>query len=93
MVISINDLGDHIHNKQGCPKCSKSGYSKMSIRFLNDLANELKVRIKYAENYGEHIINDPDLKCYYKCDSYYEKNNKKNMAEFHGDYWHGNPTI
>jgi len=29
---------DHLQQKQGCPRCVKSGYSKISIQFLNDLA-------------------------------------------------------
>ena len=42
--------GDHIHNKQGCPRCVNAGYSKISIEFLNDLAKEWKVEIRHAEN-------------------------------------------
>jgi len=30
----------HINDKCACPKCSNSGYSKISIQFLNDLSKE-----------------------------------------------------
>ena len=84
--------GDHIHNRQGCPNCSKTCYSKISIQYLNELAKELKVDIQHAENKGEYIIDDPELKCYYKADGYYQ-DNKKYAIEFHGDYFHGNPKV
>ena len=84
---------DHINLKQGCPRCVKVGYSKISIQFLNDLAKERKVEIQHAENKGEYIIKDPDFKCLYKCDGYYEHDNKKYIVEFHGNYYHGNPKI
>jgi len=84
----------HVSDKNKCPKCSQnSGYSKISIQFLNDLAKERKVEIQHAENKGEYIIKDPDFKCLYKCDGYYEQNNKKYIVEFHGNYYHGNPRI
>ena len=38
----------HIIQKQGCPKCLNTGYSKISIHFLNDLAKEWKVEIQHA---------------------------------------------
>jgi len=84
---------DHIFQKQGCPKCSNTGYSKISIQFLNDLAKEWKVEIQHAENKGEYRIEDPEFKCYYKADGYFEQNNKKYVIEFHGDYFHANPII
>ena len=89
----LQEAKSHIYNKTGCPKCSNAGYSKISIRFLNILAKELDIDIQHAENKGEYIINDSELKCYYKADGYFEKDNKKYVVEFHGDYFHGNPKI
>jgi len=83
----------HINQKQGCPKCSNTGYSKISIHFLNDLAREWKVEIQHAENKGEYRIEDHDFKCSYRCDGYFVQDNKKYIVEFHGDYFHGNPKI
>ena len=42
--------GDHINNKQNCPKCSNAGYSQISIQFLNDFSREWKVEIQHAVN-------------------------------------------
>jgi len=83
----------HIQRKHGCDKCGKSGYSKISIQFLNDLSKEWKVEIQHAENKGEYRIDDPEFKCYYKADGYFERDNKKYVVEFHGDYFHANPLI
>jgi len=84
---------DHIHNKNGCPKCINVGYSNISIQFLNDLAKEWNVDVQHAENKGEYRIEDSDFKCYYKVDGYFERDSKKYVVEFHGDYFHGNPKI
>ena len=83
----------HINHKSNCPKCSNVGYSKISIQFLNDLAKEWKVNILHAENKGEYQIEDPEFKCFYKADGFFEHGNKKYIVEFHGDYFHGNPKI
>jgi len=48
---------------------------------------------QHAENKGEYLINDHELKCFYKADGYFEHDNKKYIVEFHGDYFHGNPKI
>ena len=83
----------HINDKNDCPRCVKSGYSKISIQFLNDLAKEWKVDIQHAENGGEYRIEDSDFNCYYKADGYFELDNKKYVVEFHGNFFHGNPKI
>jgi len=75
----------HINDKNGCPKCLNNGYSKISIQFLNDFARVWNVEIQHAENGGEYRIEDPDFKCYYKADGYFERDNKKYIVEFHGD--------
>ena len=68
---------NHISNKTGCPRCSNTGYSRISIQFLNDFAKEWKVDIQHAENKGEYRIEDPDFKCFYKADGFFELDNKK----------------
>ena len=83
----------HINQKHGCPRCAKSGYSQISIQFLNDLAEDWNIDIQHAENKGEYRIEDPVFKCYYKADGYFEQDNKKYVVEFHGDYYHGNPKM
>jgi len=84
---------NHINQKSKCSGCSNAGYSQISIQFLNDLTKEWKVDIQHAENKGEYIIKDPELKCFYKLDGYFEQNNKKYAVEFHGNYYHGNPKM
>ena len=49
---------------QGCPKCSKAGYSKISFQFLD---------IQHAENIGEFEIYDDVFKCKSQADGYFEK--------------------
>ena len=83
----------HVNDKTKCPKCIANGYSKISIQFLDELADELFVKIQHAENIGEYEIYDEVFKCKYKCDGYFQINNKKYVVEFHGDYWHGNPKV
>ena len=82
----------HIYEKTGCPKCN-SNYSQISIKFLNILSKDLNEEIQHAENKGEFKIYDFAFKCSYYCDGYFEKDNKKYVIEFHGDYFHGNPKI
>ena len=65
----------HISDKNGCPRCITVGYSKISIKFLNDLAKEWKVNIQHAENKGEYRIEDHEFKCFYKADGFFEHDN------------------
>jgi G:T-mismatch repair DNA endonuclease (very short patch repair protein) len=58
-------------------------YSKSQIKWLTFLNQS----IQHAENGGEYCI--PETK--YKADGYCKENNT--IYEFHGDFWHGNPTI
>ena len=70
----------------GCPKCY-SRHSKMQIKWLNFISIYYGIYIQHAENDGEYQI--PGSK--YKADGYCLENNT--IYEFHGDYWHGNPTL
>ena len=42
----------HINDKNGCPRCVKSGYSKISIQFLNDLSRNGKLRFNTLRTKG-----------------------------------------
>jgi hypothetical protein len=67
----------------GCIKCNPMSYSKSQIKWLTFI----NPSIQHAENGGEYCI--PKTK--YKADGYFKETNT--IYEFHGDYWHGNPTI
>ena len=71
----------------GCPCCGHKGYSKAQIKYLNFMATLKQNHIQHAENGGEYMI--PNTK--FKSDGYCAETNT--IYEFHGDLWHGNPTI
>ena len=81
----IQRAGDHLSGK-GCPKCSKYGYSKVSIEWLESIAKKDNIAIQHALNDGEHIIKDSK----YKADGYCEETNT--IYEFHGCFFHGCKT-
>ncbi len=70
----------------GCQKCSPQ-HSKVSIKWLNYLADEYGYNIQHAENGGEFTI--PGTR--HKVDGYCDKTNT--IFEFLGDFWHGNPNL
>lgn len=67
----------------GCPNCKGKHYSKMSIEWLEFVANKEGIFIKHAENQGEFKI--PSTK--YKADGYCKENNT--IYEFNGCKFHG----
>jgi hypothetical protein len=69
-----------------CVKCIPARYSKMQIDWLNSIIQKEKIAIAHAENGGEYYI--PDIGY---IDGFCAQTNT--VYEFHGDYWHGNPTI
>ena len=73
---------DHLSGN-GCPQCSKSNYSKVSIEWLNSLSLD----IQHAENGGEYRI--PNTR--FHVDGYHKETNT--VYEFHGDVYHGNPKL
>jgi len=77
----------HINSCIGCPKCSKKGYSKPQILWLDFLSKLYNINIQHACNDGEYVITTTK----YKADGYCKENNT--IYEFHGDYWHGNPKV
>lgn len=76
---------NHIGKKSGCPSCS-CNYSKQQIQWLNFLQSKDNIHIQHADNSNEYQI--PNTK--YKADGYCKETNT--IYEYHGDYWHGNPT-
>ena len=77
----------HFRKMYGCAKCSKCGFSKTSINYLNFIATYYNIYIQHAENDGEYTI--PTTK--YKADGYCHETNT--IYEYHGSYWHGDPNI
>jgi hypothetical protein len=79
---------DHI-NGCGCQKCSLGNFSKICIRWLNNIMLKENIFIQHAENIGEKeiIINKKKI----KFDGYCKDTNT--VYEFYGDFYHGNPKI
>jgi hypothetical protein len=72
---------------QECYKCNESNFSKEQIKWLTFIEKKENIKIQHAKNDGEYKI--PKTK--YKADGYCKETNT--IYEYHGDYWHGNPTI
>ena len=75
---------DHKAGK-GCSSCSNQ-YSKKAIKWLEYISSKNNIKIQHAENIGEKYIFGKT-----KVDGYCEENNT--VYEFHGDFWHGNPSL
>ena len=73
----------HNHlNGQGCPTCGGST-SKVSLEWLDLIAENKGINIRHAHNGGEKRIGR------YCCDGYAKINGEKVVFEFDGCYWHG----
>lgn len=93
IIISCSTHGDFLQTPDshlrggGCSKCGNCrNYSKAQIVWLQLLSTMYNIHILHMENEGEYTI--PNTK--YRADGYCEQTNT--IYEFHGDYWHGNPT-
>ena len=71
----------------GCQKCSIGFFSKISIKWLEEISQKENIFIQHAGNIGEKKIKINDK--LFKFDGYCEITNT--VYEFHGDFWHGNP--
>lgn len=71
----------------GCSKCFKR-MSKMSRDWLAYMAVRLEATIEHGDNAGEFVF--PERRRW-KSDGYVRDTNT--ILEFHGDYWHGNPSL
>jgi Zn ribbon nucleic-acid-binding protein len=75
----------HIYGENGCPKCSKMGYSYKAIYWLNFVSYLDNIEIQHAENGSEYKIPGTN----YKVDGYCAKTNT--VYEFNGCIFHGCP--
>lgn len=67
----------------GCPGCTPSNYSKISIEWLESIAKKETIKIEHVKNKSEHLIKDSR----YKADGYCKKTNT--IYEFNGCFFHG----
>lgn len=75
---------NHLSGK-GCPTCSCL-YSRLAVSWLENTASQNECKIQHILNGGEFKIPGTN----YRADGYCEETNT--IYEFHGDYWHGNPS-
>ena len=80
-------INGHINNRIECPHCSRpKGFSKKQIDWINSIMNNESIIIRYALSpEGEFKI--PGVG---KVDGYCSSSNT--VYEYHGDFWHGNPS-
>lgn len=76
----------HVYG-QGCPTCGSKPFSKKAITWLESIEQSQALEIQHANNDGEYLV--PGTK--YRVDGYCKATNT--IYEFHGDFWHGNPSL
>lgn len=76
---------NHLYQKNECPRCKKSSYSKIAIEWLDHVAKKENISIQHAVNGSEHKILDSK----YKADGYCAETNT--IYEFLGCFYHGCP--
>lgn len=74
---------NRVSGNQGCIKCTKAGYSKMSLEWLKTMKIVNNINIQHIFNGKEYKIGK------YKMDGFCKETNT--TFEFNGDFWHGNP--
>jgi len=79
---------DHLSGN-GCQKCTMYGFSKISIKWLNNIAKKDNIYIQHYDNDGEKKIKVDNK--YLRFDGFCEETNT--VYEFLGDFYHGNPNI
>lgn len=71
--------------RQCCPYCHIGNYSKIAIKWLNEIANKNNIHVQHAENDGEYKIRiNKRLR---GVDGYCEENNT--IYEYDGCFYHG----
>lgn len=84
---------NHMECESGCPGCSPTGFSNISIKWLELLSDKLGISIQHAQNGGEHIIikNPDDGRGHYKLDGYHFHPTllQAIVFEYHGCHVHG----
>lgn len=71
-----------------CKACNNTSYSNIAIKWLEEVAENQKVKIEHAKNGGEYYI--PGLKGL-RADGYCKETNT--IYEFYGDIYHGNLAV
>lgn len=81
----------HISGSTNCFKCVNIRHSKISIEWLEYIANKEGIKIQHAKNDGEFKIPGTNINsnALMKADGYCKKTNT--IYEFHGCYWHACP--
>ncbi len=79
---------NYLH-KHGIVVKQQFNASRTCVQWLESIMNSENVYIQHGENGGEFSFNPSDKK--QKADGYCAETNT--IYEFHGDYWHGNPTL
>lgn len=79
----------HLYGEHSCRKCSYSRTSKVAREWLNMKQSIIPHIQTYDSNEGEHLIKTNDF--YYYADGYNPLT--KTIYEFHGSFWHGDPSI
>ncbi len=82
----FNQTPIHHLSGSGCPKCACNRFSKAQIEWLTFIEKFQGIKIQHAMNDGEYKIK----KTRWLADGYCKDTNT--IFEYHGDYWHGNPT-
>lgn len=82
----LTTIHNHVGKIQsGCPPCSRAGYSKLQINWIENIMKSENINIRHALSVGgEYYI--PGIG---NVDGFCSETNT--VYEFHGDFWHGNP--
>lgn len=76
----------------GCFRCANARqYSKAAIEWIKTIATARNIHIQHQENGGEYRILDSGRR--WKADGYYHDGSTREIFEFYGDWWHGNPKL
>jgi hypothetical protein len=84
---TLSSASWHYSESLGCRICSRAGYSRVQICWLDYEASKHKIYIQHSLNSNEYRIPNS----HYLADGYCEQTNT--IYEFQGDYFHGNPKI
>jgi hypothetical protein len=79
----------HLYGEHSCRKCSCSRMSKVAREWLSMIQSSIPHIQTYDSNEGEYLIKSEDF--YYFADGYDPLT--KTIYEFHGSFWHGDPSI
>lgn len=81
----IQEPKAHISKKAGCPRCTAM-WSWRSIEWMTYIEQTENIKIQHAANHGEYMVPELNIQVDGFC------NETQTVYEFHGDFWHGNPS-